>query len=96
MKTCKINLSYDMMGNTVYRAHVDSTIAHPTGKNITTVLDEIITKDHDDVVSFLIDRGVDQNELVFALEEMEKHGHNKAGFGIMGTFISSWYEGATH
>lgn len=96
MKTCKLEITVDLKGNEKYIAYEDSVVTHPTGSNIVTRMDEIHSPDMNDIVTFLSDRGVELDEIKFAFSEMEKNGHNKAGFGTFGSFISSWFEGSIH
>lgn len=96
MRTCKIEINYTNAGNEIYNAYFDSTITHPTGAKITTRLDEILTMDEKEVVNFLWSKGVDISEAEFALLEMKDKGHNKAEFGMLGSFIFSQYVGKVH
>lgn len=96
MKTCKLEIKEDIQGNDIYNAILESTIKHPTGKNIVTKLDEIRTAYPDQAIDFLVSYGVEYDEVLYAINEMTEKGHNQAGFGIFGSFISSWFEGVTH
>lgn len=93
MKTCKLQVANDTMGGTLFHAYQDCTITHPTGKNITTRFDEIKTKDAQEAISFLTDRGVESKEIKVALNIMEDNGHDKAEFGMFGGFIMSSFTG---
>lgn len=96
MKTCKIEILNDLRGNSVYLAYLESTVIHPTGQVISSKLHEFRSRSKLMVFDFLKEHGVDIEEAKFAIDHMVEVGHNEAGFGMMGTFISSWYSGVNH
>lgn len=50
----------------------------------------------EEVSEFLMQRGVDDNEIDTAIQEMIKHEHNVAEFGIYGRFVFSKFVGVLH
>lgn len=50
----------------------------------------------EEVSEFLLQRGIDDNEIDVAVEQMLKNEHNIAEFGVLGGFIFSKYVGVLH
>jgi hypothetical protein len=93
MKTCKLEIKTDLKGEEVFVAYIDSVIIHPTGEKIISKLDEVLTKDAGVAVEFLVDKGVERDEVLYALNHMEENGHDIAHFGMMGGFVFSKFNG---
>lgn len=95
MKTCKLEKQIGTYGTVRYLAYEDLIETSINGNTVTR-LDEIQSPDLEDILIFLNDRGVRSEEIEIALDEMDKNDHNKAGFGRLGRFVSSWFEGLMH
>jgi hypothetical protein len=65
------------------------------GKIQREVIAELPSWDEDEIIVYLMNAGLDEDELIHALDQMEDLGHNVASFGVMGGFILSKFEGAT-
>jgi len=54
---------------------------------------EFTSANENAIIEYLIDIGVGASEAIYALDQMNEHGHNVASFGVRGGFVVSKFEG---
>jgi len=57
------------------------------------VAHEFTSANEDAIIEYLMDAGIRESEAIFALDQMDEHGHNVASFGVRGGFVVSKFEG---
>lgn len=87
MRACTIEISIDpISGANIYRALEAATVPH-IGGPITTIIDEVCTRDLGKVYAFMEKALVPSYEVHTALMTMEQNDHDIAKFGWAKTFM---------
>lgn len=94
MMSCKLFMENNKWGAI---AEEVSFVTSPSGPYKDIVLKkELHGKTLEEVSSFLIRHGIDNNEIDVAVQAMLTQEHNVANFGFFGGFIFSTFEGIVH